>query len=190
LEPPGICEVKYRKPDQVATAHRLDPVLKDLDDAMTTATDDEESKRIAADIAGRENMLAPMYLQVAHEFADLHDRAGRMKAKNCIREELQWKNARPFFYWRIRRRIHEDAFKDRLMEASGGAMSLAEVNAKVQETLGGDLDDKAAAAWYEKNAAATDAAVKAVRVEYAAADVKKMLAGLSGTEKQTVLSKF
>merc|ERR1711904_37653 len=28
LEPPGICEVKYRKPDQVAAAHRMDPILR------------------------------------------------------------------------------------------------------------------------------------------------------------------
>ena len=40
--------------------------------------------------------------QVAHEFADLHDRAGRMKAKGCINEVLEWRSARGFFYWRIR----------------------------------------------------------------------------------------
>lgn len=28
------------------------------------------------DIKSREKALAPVYLQIAHEFADLHDRAG------------------------------------------------------------------------------------------------------------------
>merc|ERR1719387_1923517 len=40
LEPPGICEVKYRKADQLATAHRLDPVLKQLDNEQVTAPDE------------------------------------------------------------------------------------------------------------------------------------------------------
>jgi acetyl-CoA carboxylase/biotin carboxylase 1 len=189
LEPPGICEVKYRKPDQMTTAHRLDPVLKELDAELGTASSADESDRINADIAGREKELSPMYLQVAHEFADLHDRAGRMKAKDCIRDELQWKSARKFFYWRVRRRISEDAFKDKLIAASGGSMSLKDVNAKVQATLGGDLDDEAACKWYESNGPAMDAAVKAAKMESAAGAVSKMLEGLSDAEKQDVLGK-
>eukprot|EP00746_Dinoflagellata_sp_MGD_P159401 gnl/MRDRNA2_/MRDRNA2_86689_c0_seq4.p1 gnl/MRDRNA2_/MRDRNA2_86689_c0~~gnl/MRDRNA2_/MRDRNA2_86689_c0_seq4.p1 ORF type:complete len:1394 (+),score=316.51 gnl/MRDRNA2_/MRDRNA2_86689_c0_seq4:94-4182(+) len=189
LEPPGICEVKYRKPDQVAAAHRMDPILKELDDDLAHCSDPAENKRIASDIADRENTLAPVYLNVAHEFADLHDRAGRMKAKNCIREELQWKSSRSFFYWRIRRRISEDAFKDRLIEASGGKMTLSEANAKVLATLGSDMDDQAAAAWYESNAKAMDAVEKAVRVESTASTVSKLLAGLSDEDKKSILGK-
>jgi acetyl-CoA carboxylase/biotin carboxylase 1 len=189
LEPPGICEVKYRKPDQVAAAHRMDPVLKELDDDLAHCSDPAQNKRIASDIADRENMLAPVYLNVAHEFADLHDRAGRMKAKGCIKEELQWKSSRSFFYWRIRRRISEDAFKDRLIEASGGKMTLSEANEKVSATLGSDMDDQAAAAWYDSNANAMDAAEKAVRLESAAGAVSKLLAGLSEEDKKIVLGK-
>lgn len=37
LEPPGICEVKYRPTEQVATMHRLDGTLKELDDALPLA---------------------------------------------------------------------------------------------------------------------------------------------------------
>ena len=44
---------------------------------------------------------------MAHEFADLHDKAPRMKKKGVIREILQWRHARKFFYWRIRRRLLE-----------------------------------------------------------------------------------
>ena len=52
--------------------------------------------RISADIKAREKALAPFYMQVAHEFADLHDRAGRMKAKGCISEVLEWRSASPW----------------------------------------------------------------------------------------------
>jgi acetyl-CoA carboxylase/biotin carboxylase 1 len=54
-------------------------------------------------IKEREEQLKPLYLQVAHTFADLHDRAGRMKAKGVIREIVPWQRSREYFYWRIRR---------------------------------------------------------------------------------------
>lgn len=34
-----------------------------------------------------------------------------MKAKGCISEILDWKRAREFFYYRIRRRLKEDETK-------------------------------------------------------------------------------
>lgn len=34
LEPEGIVEVKYKKRDLLKTMHRLDPVLKDLDEKL------------------------------------------------------------------------------------------------------------------------------------------------------------
>lgn len=45
---------------------------------------------------------------MAHEFADLHDRAGRMKAKGVIRDVVTWQRSRSYFFWRARRRIAED----------------------------------------------------------------------------------
>ena len=45
---------------------------------------------------------------MAHEFADLHDRAGRMKAKGVIRDIVTWPRSRAYFHWRARRRIAED----------------------------------------------------------------------------------
>jgi len=40
------------------------------------------------EIQRREEMLQPLYTQVACEYADLHDRAGRMKAVGAVRESL------------------------------------------------------------------------------------------------------
>ena len=81
LEPPGICEIKFRTADRVKAMHRLDSKLKAMD-----MNADENAEAIAK----REEALAPTYLGVAHEFADSHDRAGRMKAKGVIRDVLSW----------------------------------------------------------------------------------------------------
>ena len=38
LEPPGICEVKYRSQEQKIAMHRLDPTLIELDDLLVWLT--------------------------------------------------------------------------------------------------------------------------------------------------------
>ena len=86
--------------------------------------------RISADIKAREKALAPLYMQVAHEFADLHDRAGRMKAKGCISEVLEWRSARGFFYWRILRRQKQDAVLEAILKASAGPATVGSLSHK------------------------------------------------------------
>ena len=81
LEPPGICEVKFRGEDQVLKMHQLDPVLVQLDAEKEQAASPEEAGGIVKQIKEREALLLPLYMQIANEFADLHDRSGRMKAK-------------------------------------------------------------------------------------------------------------
>lgn len=56
-------------------------------------------------------------LQVAHEFADLHDRSGRMLAKGVIRDSVTWQRSRNYFFWRTKRRITEDALVKQLQAA-------------------------------------------------------------------------
>jgi len=84
------------------------------------------------EIRVREKTLLPLYTQIAHEFADLHDRAGRMKAKGCITDVLEWRTARSYFYWRIRRRQLEDGLKERLVQDSAGTLTLKQAAAKVR----------------------------------------------------------
>merc|ERR1719163_1637679 len=38
LEPPGICEVKFRKADQIKTMHRLDEELMEMDQKLADAS--------------------------------------------------------------------------------------------------------------------------------------------------------
>ena len=71
--------------------HQLDPLLQQLDVELENASAGDDAEVITKQIKDRETMLMPLYLQVAHEFADLHDRSGRMKAKGVVRDVLSWK---------------------------------------------------------------------------------------------------
>merc|ERR1719235_2040101 len=102
--------------------HRLDTTLQQLDGELASAevgTIDTESEVVAIkkSIDKREAQLMPLYVQISHEFADLHDRPGRMKAKGVIREIVPWKRAREYFFWRVRRRLMQDALVQQLKAA-------------------------------------------------------------------------
>ena len=96
---------------------RLDPEYAQLKQAAEAAGASSEEKTAAtAKLEAREKHLAPSYQSVALEFADLHDRSGRMKAKaNCT--PCDWENARRSIYWNIRRKLSEVV--SRLISAFG-----------------------------------------------------------------------
>lgn len=115
LEPEGIVNIKYRREKQLDTMARLDSTYgelrRSLQDKSLSA---DQLSEIKAKMTERENHLLPVYLQIALQFADLHDRAERMEAKDTIRHPLCWKDARRFFYWRLRRRLSEEQILKRL----------------------------------------------------------------------------
>nr|CAG8435070.1 14004_t:CDS:2 [Entrophospora candida] len=119
LEPEGLIEVKLRKPRLLSIIERLDEpyrnLKKSLEDPKLSDNQKEEIKMI---LDAREHELLSIYSQVALQFADLHDTPGRMKAKDTIRKALEWKNARRFFYWRLKRRLHEEYVYKQLIEAN------------------------------------------------------------------------
>ncbi|KAJ8604581.1 hypothetical protein CTAYLR_007627 [Chrysophaeum taylorii] len=134
LEPPGVCEVKFRENERDSLMRRLDPTL--------------------ADDPRREKTLAPVALQVAHEFADLHDRAGRMLAKGVVRDVVPWARARSYFYWRAKRRLAVDALAKQIRAATGFSFqkSLKEVETGFEDQLGDDWnDDRAVANYFDAN---------------------------------------
>lgn len=124
LEPEGIVEgksdlrlrynfvliniVKYRKPKVQATMARLDEEYRALKAAAEdTSKNAEEKSAATAKLEAREKHLWPAYQSVALEFADLHDRSGRMKAKaDCI--PCDWDNSRRTIYWALRKKIQEN----------------------------------------------------------------------------------
>jgi acetyl-CoA carboxylase/biotin carboxylase 1 len=120
LEPEGIIGIKYKKERIQATMERLDPAYADLKRRLNDpVTPRDDLAKIKASLNVREQQLKPIYTQIAIQFADLHDRAGRMAAKGVIRMPLQWRNARRFFHWRLRRRLGEESLLKKMVDVAG-----------------------------------------------------------------------
>ncbi|KAJ5988378.1 Acetyl-CoA carboxylase [Penicillium waksmanii] len=197
LEPEGIVNIKYRRDKQLDTMARLDQTYGDLRRSLEDTTlSKEKLSDIKTQMAQREEQLLPVYMQIALQFADLHDRAGRMQAKDAIRQPLRWQNARRFFYWRLRRRLSEELIVKRMVAAKSAAPATsaaagAEVPAQVTrashlETLHAwtgmlddelEHDDRKVAMWYEENKKAVQGKVEALRTEGVAAEVAQLLIG-------------
>ena len=118
LEPEGIVEIKFRKAKVLQMMERLDDTYRSLKLASTDSSFGPEAvAKAKVDLTTREKILIPIYNQIALQFADLHDRANRMKAKGTIREALDWTTSRKYFYWRLRRRLAEETVIKQLVVA-------------------------------------------------------------------------
>ncbi|KAI9223672.1 carboxyl transferase domain-containing protein [Blastocladiella britannica] len=164
LEPEGMVEIKFRKPQMLSTIERLDadcrrwkgklnkpttesavapPTVTPSDsavsvpaaaalgasaptssDSLSSSSDndhdssDDERETVQTRLVERQEALLPAYHQAALKFADLHDMPERMKAKGAIRVILEWRSARRFFHWRVRRRVAEDRLRAEIKAAS------------------------------------------------------------------------
>ncbi|CAH7671288.1 acetyl-CoA carboxylase [Phakopsora pachyrhizi] len=115
LEPEGIVEIKFRKAKLLELMNRLDSRYAELKEASSnTKLSAEELGKINAELIARQKLLTPTYNALALQFADLHDRAERMKAKGTIKEALEWSESRRFFYWRLKRRLIEEEIHQKL----------------------------------------------------------------------------
>jgi len=120
LEPEGIVEIKYRAKDVRKTMERLDPRMSQLAEELNKSTPGTpEHASLEQRVRVREEQLAGVYHQVAVKFAELHDTPVRMKEKGCVREVVEWKTSRSFFYWRLRRKILETRLEKMIQEAGG-----------------------------------------------------------------------
>lgn len=157
LEPAGITEVKFRLPDQLKVMHRLDPQLQLLDVELESTVDEDTQTDIREQIAAREELLKPVYLQAATEFADLHDKTGRMKAKGVIRDAVPWARSREYFFYRAKRRIAEDNFVAQL-QASDSSLSKEAAEGIIKGMFSGDWEDNKAVVDFfkEKSAELSD----------------------------------
>jgi len=188
LEPPGICEVKFRAADQKSKMHQLDPVLLGLDQELEMASDADDVSELKKQIEDRETSLMPLYLQVAHEFADLHDRSGRMKAKGVIRDVLEWKSSRSYMYWRVKRRIAEDELRNKIMEADA-SLDHAAATAKVEAMVGDSFnDDQKFLEYLEMEGAGLDSQVGGLKISAIKSAVAAMFDGLDADQKAEIMS--
>lgn len=159
---------------------RLDPVYSELKQkSMEKGLTADQQNEIKAKMTERENLLLPVYLQIALQYSDLHDRAGRMKAKDVIRMPLSWVNARRFFYWRLRRRLNEEYVLKRLAAAQSKELVSRGMNLKTLEAWSAipkfDSDDMSVAMWYEENRKTIHDKIEALKTDTIAYDVAALL---------------
>jgi acetyl-CoA carboxylase/biotin carboxylase 1 len=164
LEPSGIIEVKFRKPDILKAMHRLDDQLKMFDSELDNVDFDEDVPALKSQIKAREDLLYPVYTQMATEFADAHDKTGRMKAKGVIKEAVDWSRSREFFYYLAKRRILQDDIVDNLKAANSDLDTEAALSI-VKEICSADWEDNQAVMEYYTAEAGT--------IESKIAEVKK-----------------
>jgi len=182
LEPAGITEVKFRLPDQLKLMHRLDTQLQLLDAELEMTDFDDARADIKSQIRAREDMLKPVYLQAATEFADLHDKTGRMKAKGVIRAAVPWERSREYFYYRASRRIAEDDAVSRLKAAD---ISLTSDQARVilKGMFSGDWeDDKSVVTFFKDSVTAISDKLKSVKAASVQAQIDLLKAELEGLD--------
>ncbi|XP_030541394.1 acetyl-CoA carboxylase 1-like isoform X2 [Rhodamnia argentea] len=126
LEPEGMIEIKFKTKDLLECMGRLDEDLVRLKSKL------EASRKAGAldvvdslqqKIKAREKSLLPLYTQIATKFAELHDTSLRMAAKGVIREVVDWKTSRSFFYRRLHRRIAEASLIKTVEDAGGNQLS-------------------------------------------------------------------
>ncbi|QIW94738.1 hypothetical protein AMS68_000256 [Peltaster fructicola] len=180
LEPEGIVGIKYRKEKQLETMARLDPAYGELKRrSLDKSLSPEQAAKIKAQMTERENLLLPVYLQIALQYSDLHDRAGRMKAKDTIRMGLSWSQARRFFYWRLRRRLNEEYVLKRMAAASPKDLHNRQASLRTLEAWSGlpkfGTDDMNAAVWYEENRKMIQDKIEKLKTEAVAYDVASLL---------------
>lgn len=189
LEPEGIIGIKYKQDKQLETMARLDPTYAALKKrAAESGLSKEELEDLKSQMVTREKQLLPIYAQISIQFADLHDRAGRMKAKGTIREAIEWKNARRFFYWRARRRLNEDYILKRLVTATGSktagpssttALETRQKHLRMLAAWSGiadfSRDDKEVVTWYEENAKTISSKVEQMKADAVAEQMAELL---------------
>ncbi|XP_067945833.1 acetyl-CoA carboxylase-like [Watersipora subatra] len=109
LEPAGTVEIKFRRRELVKAMKRLDTKYQDICEKLNSSgLTHAEKTELEKELSQREEVLAPIYHQIAISFADLHDTPGRMQEKGCINDIVAWKGARSYFYWRLRRLLLEE----------------------------------------------------------------------------------
>lgn len=181
LEPAGIVEIKYRVQDQLKTMHKLDAQLQMLDSELESyEIDSQEYNSVKDQIKNREELLKPVYLQIATQFADLHDKTGRMKAKSVIKEAVPWADSREYFFYLTKRRITQDNAVAQL-QATDASLTTDKAIDILKSMFDGDWDDnKSVTGFFDTSAAAIAEKIKSVKTSAMKARIESLQAELDG----------
>lgn len=175
LEPEGMVGIKYRRDKLVATMARLDPTYIALKEQLASAPAEQQAE-IAAKLAAREKALLPIYAQISVQFADLHDRSGRMLAKGVIRKELEWRDARRFFFWRLRRRLNEEYVLKMIGDVNDATRLEKVAYLKSWMALVDYDNDEEVCTWIEQNHAKLQKRIGELKHEAHRKQIKKLVA--------------
>merc|ERR1719246_417134 len=99
-----------------------------------------------------------------------------MEAKGVIRGALEWRRAREFFYWRVRRRLLEEDVCRRV-RAADPTLSVAEARLQLAQWLPGE-DDNVVVSFLEAHD--LDDEVECLRVAYLQRQIRELRALLPG----------
>ncbi|ANB10966.1 acetyl-CoA carboxylase ACC1 [Sugiyamaella lignohabitans] len=184
LEPEGMVGIKFRRDKLLSTMKRLDPKYAELcREAERKDITPAETSSIKVKLVEREKLLLPIYQQISVQFADLHDRAGRMEAKNTIRKVLDWQNARRFFFWRVRRRVNEEYLISRIAKALPKSTRLEQL-ARLKSLYTGHVEnpesDREVAEWLEANAQKLTAAISQLAADSSVQQIISTLRSATG----------
>jgi len=186
LEPSGIVEIKYRKQEIVATIQRLDEEYIKLSRELGRSDISlEEKDAIKIKMSKRVERLIPIYTQVAESFADLHDTPGRMKAKGVISEVVQWKNARSYFFWRLRRKLLEFNLINQLSTCVSSQNNKVSVKRQIlrEQIINNEQvwnNDKEFLDWVESNKNAIDQVISTLRNQKVKEDILSLCTNSMG----------
>uniref|UniRef100_A0A060T7V3 ARAD1D05412p n=1 Tax=Blastobotrys adeninivorans TaxID=409370 RepID=A0A060T7V3_BLAAD len=191
LEPEGMVGIKFRRDKLLATMKRLDTKYAELcRQSEDKELSEEERSKIKVALNEREKALLPVYQQISVQFADLHDRSGRMAAKGAIRKELEWVNARRFFFWRIRRRLNEEyllkAIRDALPKSTR-LEQMARIKAFYTSEVSDVEDDRAVAEFLEAQHDKVTAKIAQLKKDNLVQSAVSALKALSDKEREEVL---
>lgn len=181
LEPAGIIEIKFRNADQIKAMHRLDTTLQMLDAELEShEVDSDEYKFVKDQIAAREDALKPVYTQIATQFADLHDKTGRMRAKGVIQDAVPWETSREYFYYLAKRRILQDDYVSQLKKADDG-LSTEDAVGVLKALCDADWEDNAAvSAFLDGQGEAITGKIKEVKSAAVTKKIEALQAELAG----------
>jgi len=181
LEPAGIIEVKFREADQIKAMHRIDPQLQLLDAELEgTELDSDAQFDIKEQIKAREELLKPVYTQAATEFADLHDKTGRMQAKGVIKDSVPWAQSREYFFNLAKRRIAQDDFIAKLKVADSSLTTAACIDI-LKDMCDADWEDnKAVGEFLESESEKISAKVAEIKKATISAQIEALQSELSG----------
>eukprot|EP00794_Sanderia_malayensis_P012741 gene12741-14046_t len=188
LEPAGTVEIKFKTKDLVKAMRRLDETYSTLcKQLVSPELSIMERRATERKIAEREIELLPIYQQIALQFADLHDTAGRMQEKGVVSDVLKWKRSRKFFYWRLKRLLSIEKVK-KLIAETVREPSDAHINSMLErlflETNGSVRsylwqDNEVVANWIEEDLEKDDESVIRQNVKWIKRDaVLKRVKGL------------